>query len=66
MEWVLFVSLQWIVNGTPLPPTVSPIVVFPSEEKCKSAASTIRAEIAAAIPNVQTYGRVVCFMRKER
>ena len=66
MEWALFVSLQWVVAGTPLPPTTSQIVIFPSEERCKKAADVIRAEIAVPIANIQTYGRVICFMRKER
>jgi hypothetical protein len=64
MEWVLFVSLQWVVNGTPLPPTASQIASFPSEENCRRAAQAIRTEVEAPLPNnIRTYGRVVCFVR---
>ena len=67
MEWVLFVSLQWVVTGTPSQATAQHIVLFPSEDRCKRAAEAIRTEIAVPVPvpNVQTYGRVVCFLRKD-
>jgi hypothetical protein len=68
MEWVLFVSLQWIVLGSPTQPTTQQIQPFASEELCNKAAEAIKAEINAPIPSqrVQTLGRVVCFLRKEK
>ena len=68
MEWVLFVSLQWIVFGSPTQPTTQQIQSFPSEELCNKAADAIRTEINAPIAGqqrVQTLGRVVCLLRKE-
>jgi hypothetical protein len=68
MEWILFVSLQWIVFGSPTQPTSQQIEHFPSEELCNKAAETIRAEINAPIAGqrVQTLGRIVCFERKDK
>ena len=68
MEWVLFVSLEWIVLGSPTQPTTQQIQSFPSEELCNKAAEAIRAEINAPIPGqrVQTLGRVVCLLRKNK
>jgi hypothetical protein len=68
MEWVLFVSLQWIVFGSPTQPTTQQIQPFASEELCKKAAEAIRAEIDAPIPGqrVQTLGRLVCFPLKAK
>jgi hypothetical protein len=45
MEWVLFVSLQWIVFGSPTQPSTEVIQSFPSEELCNKAAESIRNEI---------------------
>jgi hypothetical protein len=68
MEWVLFVSLQWIVLGSPTPPTTQIIQPFASEELCNKAAEAIRTEINAPITGqrVQTLGRVVCFATKDK
>jgi hypothetical protein len=68
MEWVLFVSLQWIVFGSPTQPTTQQIQPFPTEELCNKAAEAIRNEINAPIPaqRVQTLGRVVCLLRKDK
>jgi hypothetical protein len=68
MEWVLFVSLEWIVLGSPTQPTTHQIQSFPSEELCIKAAEAIRTEINAPIPGqrVQTLGRVVCLLRKDK
>ena len=68
MEWVLFVSLQWIVFGSPTPPTTQQIQSFASEGLCNKAAEAIRAEINAPIAGqrVQTLGRVVCVLRKDK
>ena len=46
MEWVLFVSLQWVVYGSPTPSNSQQIGRFASEELCKKAAEAIKADIA--------------------
>jgi hypothetical protein len=68
MEWVLFVSLQWIVFGSPTPPTTQQIDHFSSEELCNKAADAIRTEINAPIASqrVQTLGRIVCVARRDK
>jgi hypothetical protein len=68
MEWVLLVSLQWIVSGSPTPPTTTEIQSFASEELCNKAAEAIRNELnapLAANPRAQTLGRVVCVKRRD-
>jgi hypothetical protein len=69
MEWVLFVSLQWIVFGSPTQPTTQVIQPFTSEELCNKAAEALRNEINAPLggaQRVQTLGRVVCLLRKDK
>jgi hypothetical protein len=69
MEWVLFVSLQWIVFGSPTQPTTQVIQPFTSEELCNKAAESLRNEINAPLggaQRVQTLGRVVCLLRKDK
>lgn len=68
MEWVLLISLQWIVSGSPTPAATEQIGQFSSEQLCNKAAEAIRAEINAPIAGqrVVTLGRVVCFERKEK
>jgi len=68
MEWVLFVSLQWIVYGSPTQPTTQVIQPFASEELCNKAAEALRNEINVQMGTgrVQTLGRVVCLQRKEK
>ena len=69
MEWVLFVSLQWVVLGSPTQPTSQLIQPFASEELCNKAAEAIRNEINAPTTGgvrVQTLGRVVCVLRKDK
>lgn len=66
MEWVLLVSLQWVVAGTPTSPTTDSVVLFPSEDRCRAAAAAVRDEISKPIQNVTTYGRVVCLQRKDK
>jgi hypothetical protein len=68
MEWVLLVSLQWVVSGSPTPPTTETIQSFASEELCNKAAEAIRTEISAPLaanPRVQTLGHMVCVKRKD-
>ncbi len=68
MEWVLFVSLQWVVFGSPTPPNTELIQPFASEELCNKAADAIKNEINAPVPaqRVVTFGRVVCLLRKDK
>jgi hypothetical protein len=69
MEWVLFVSLQWVVSGSPTPPNTTIIESFASEQLCKKAADAIRAEMEVPVPGQQrvaTMGRVTCLLRKEK
>jgi hypothetical protein len=68
MDWVLFVSLQWIVYGSPTQPTTQQIQSFQTEELCTKAAEAVRTEINAPIASgrVQTVGRVVCLLRKDK
>jgi hypothetical protein len=69
MEWVLFVSLQWVVYGSPTAPTSEQIGRFPSEELCKKAAEAVKTEINIPIggtQRVQTLGRVVCLELKDK
>jgi hypothetical protein len=69
MEWVLFVSLQWVVFGSPTQPTTQVIQPFASEELCNKAAEAIKTEINAQFggaQRVQTLGRVVCIQRKDK
>ncbi len=69
MEWVLFVSLQWVVSGSPTPPNTTIIESFASEQLCKKAAETIKAEMEVPVPGQQrvtTMGRVTCLLRKEK
>jgi hypothetical protein len=69
MEWVLFVSLQWVVSGSPTPPNTLLIDSFASEQLCKKAADAIKAEMeipVAGQQRVATMGRVACLQRKEK
>jgi hypothetical protein len=69
MEWVLLVSLQWVVFGSPTQPTTQVIQDFASEELCNKAAEAIKSEINTQIggtQRVQTIGRVVCLQRKDK
>jgi hypothetical protein len=69
MEWVLFVSLQWVVFGSPTAPHSEQIGRFASEELCKKAAEAVKAEINTQIggtQRVQTLGRVVCLELKDK
>lgn len=69
MEWVLFASLQWIVYGSPTQPTTQVIQPFASEQLCQKAAEALRNEMNAPLgggARVQTLGRVVCLLRKEK
>lgn len=69
MEWVLFVSLQWIVYGSPTQPTTQLIQSFASEELCQKAAEALKNEMGSPLgggARVQTLGRVVCLLRKDK
>ena len=67
MEWVLLVSLQWVVSGSPSAPTTNQVQAFASEELCNKAADAVRTELNAPVVaplRVQTLGRVVCLKIK--
>lgn len=69
MEWVLFVSLQWVVFGSPTPPTSQVIQPFASQELCDKAAEAMKNELNTQIggtQRVQTLGRIVCLQRKDK
>jgi hypothetical protein len=69
MEWVLFVSVQWIVFGSPTQPNTQLIQPFASRELCNKAADAIRNELNEPIAGnqrVQTLGRVVCLQRADK
>jgi hypothetical protein len=69
MEWVLFVSLQWVVVGSPTQPNTQLVQPFASEELCNKAAEAIRNEINVPIAGnlrAQTLGRVVCLQTKDK
>jgi hypothetical protein len=69
MEWVLFVSLQWIVLGSPTQPSTQLVQPFASEELCNKAAEAIRNEINAPFAGnqrIQTLGRVVCLQKRDK
>ena len=68
MEWILVISLQWVVLGSPTPAATQVIDGFPSEQLCNKAADAVRKEIDAPITNqrVQTLGRIVCIERKDK
>jgi hypothetical protein len=69
MEWVLFVSLQWVVSGSPTPPNTVLIESFASEQLCKKAADALKAEMeipVAGQQRVATMARVTCLQRKEK
>ncbi len=69
MEWVLFVSLQWVVSGSPTPPNTTIIDSFASEQLCKKAADALKAELEVPVPGQQrvaTMARVTCLQRKEK
>ncbi len=68
MRWILFVSLQWVVYGSPTNPTTQQIDGFTSEELCNKAAEAIKAEINAPVgaQRVLTLGRIVCIARTEK
>jgi len=68
MEWVLFVSLQWIVFGSPTQPISQQIQHFSSEELCNKAAEAIKTEINAPIAGqrTQTLGKIVCVQTRDK
>jgi hypothetical protein len=64
MEWVLVLSLQWIVGGSATAPTTHTLVQFPTEQLCKAAAQEIKNEMKATIQGAETHARAVCVQRK--
>jgi hypothetical protein len=66
VEWILFISLQWVVLGNSPPPATQQIGPFGSEELCNRAAEAIRTEMNAPITGqrIQTFVRITCFALK--
>ncbi|MBY0383508.1 MAG: hypothetical protein K2W78_16570 [Xanthobacteraceae bacterium] len=66
MDWVLLVSLQWVVMGSPTQPTTTQIDSFTSQELCQKAAEAIKAEVGGSPQGQRSYtlSHVVCFARK--
>jgi hypothetical protein len=67
LDWILLISLQWVVMGSPVPPATRQIGPFESELLCNKAAEAVRIEMNTPIPGqrVQTFVKVVCMEMKE-
>jgi hypothetical protein len=63
VEWILFISLQWVVLGSAPTPAIQQIGPFSSGELCNKAADAIRNEMNAPIPGqrIQTFAKLACF-----
>jgi hypothetical protein len=64
VEWVLIMSLQWVVGGSTTAPITHTMEQFQTEELCKAAARDIKNEMKATIQGAETHARVVCVRRK--
>jgi hypothetical protein len=64
MDWVLILSVQWIVSGIAPAPTTLTSVDYQTEELCKEAVRLIKAEMASPIQGTVTRVRAVCVRRK--
>jgi hypothetical protein len=64
VEWVLIMSLQWVIGGSATAPTTHTMVQFQTEDLCKAAAQEIKNEMKATIQGAETHSRVVCVRRK--
>jgi len=64
VEWVLIMSLQWVVAGSATAPTTHTMEQFQTENSCKAAAQEIKNEMKATIQGAETHARVVCVRRK--
>ena len=64
MEWILIMSLQWVVGGAGTAPIVHETTSFATEALCKEAAQAIKDEIKATIQGAETHARVVCVRKK--
>jgi hypothetical protein len=67
LNWILLISLQWVVMGSPVPPAIQQVGPFASEELCNKAAEAARIEMNTPIPGqrIQTFARVVCMELKD-
>jgi hypothetical protein len=63
MEWVLVLSLQWVVAGVGMTPTTTN-VDFASQELCKAGAQLLKEEMTVQIEKVITHSRAVCMRKK--
>ena len=64
MEWVLIMSLQWVIGNAAPAPIIHTDLSFPSQEMCEAAAEKIRAEMKASIQGAVTHARLVCVQTK--
>jgi hypothetical protein len=67
LVWILLISLQWVVMGSPVTPATQQIGPFASEQLCNKAAEVTRIEMNTPIPGqrVQTFAKVVCMELKD-
>jgi hypothetical protein len=63
MEWVLVLSLQWVVAGFGTAPTTTDID-FASQELCKAAPQMLKGGMSVQIEKVITHFRAICIRRK--
>jgi hypothetical protein len=64
VEWVLIMSLQWVVGGSATAPTTHTMEQFQTEDLCKAALQEIKNEMKATIQGAETHARAVCVRRK--
>jgi hypothetical protein len=60
MDWVMILSVQWVVFGAPGPETTLANGNYASEDLCKAAAQIIKTEITAPVVNAQARVRAAC------
>ena len=67
MNWILLISLQWVVMGSPEPPSTQQVGPFASERLCHQAAEAIQNEMGAPLPaqRVLVFAKTVCFALRE-
>jgi hypothetical protein len=67
VDWILLISLQWVVMGSPVPPSTQQLGPFASERLCHQAAEAIQNEMGAPVPGqrVLVFAKTVCFALSE-
>ena len=61
VEWVLIMSLQWVVGGSATAPTTHTMEQFQTEDLCKAAVQEIKNEMKATIQGAETRARRCVF-----